>query len=149
MPSPTTCALAFAMLLAPGLAAAQPACPSPVKEAVQKAYSSSRMTGCKQEKEKGKLQYEVKIMTKEETHLELDVTPDGSILQTEQVVAANSVPQGVMAAFGAKYPKTKPARAEKQTKADGTVTYELAYKDAKGKKHEATFKEDGTFVEQE
>ncbi len=53
------------------------------------------------------------------------------------------------AAFEAKYPKTKASKAEKQTKADGTVTYEIAFKDAKGKKHEATFKEDGTFVEEE
>jgi len=55
----------------------------------------------------------------------------------------------VTAAFEAKYPKTKASKAEKQTKADGTVTYEIAFKDAKGKKHEATFKEDGTFVEEE
>src|SRR5947208_1770305 len=122
LPNRTALPLALALLLAPGLAAAQPACPAAVTDAVQKAYSSSRMTACKQEKEKGKVQYEVKIMTKEETHLELDVSPEGSILLTEQEVPSAAIPKGVMAAFHAKYPKTKAAKAEKQTQADGTVT---------------------------
>jgi hypothetical protein len=149
MSSRAVLTLALAMLTAPGLAAAQPDCPAAVKDAVQKAHSSSRMTSCKQEKEKGKIQYEVKIMTKEETHLELDVSPEGAILLTEEVVATGSVPKAVMAAFDAKYAKKKVDRAEKQTHADGTVTYEVAFKDARGKKHEATFKEDGAFVEEE
>jgi hypothetical protein len=153
MSNRTALILACAMLIAPGLAVAKTAaktdCPSAVKGAVEKAYPNSKVTGCKQENEKGKVQYEVKLKTKEEQALELDVSPEGSVLLTEQVVAESSVPQAVMTAFGAKYPKMKAARAEKQTKADGAVTYEIAFKDAKGKKHEATFKEDGTFVEQE
>jgi hypothetical protein len=149
MPSHTVFTLAFAMLIAPGLAVAKTDCPPPVKNAAQKAYPSSKVTACKQENEKGKVQYEVKLETKEAKKLELDVSPEGSVLLTEEKIATASVPKGVLAAFDAKYPKTKAATAEKQTKADGTVTYELAFKDAKGKKHEATFKEDGTFVEEE
>ena len=131
------------------LAVAQPACPSAVKDAAQKAYPNSRMTACKQEKEKGKVQYEVKLMTKEEKKLELDISPEGSILLTEESVATGAVPKGVIAAFNAKYPRMEAASADKQTKPDGTVAYEIAFRDAKGKKHEATFKEDGTFVEEE
>jgi hypothetical protein len=149
MSSHTAAALAIAMLIAPGLAVAETDCPSAVKDAAQKAYPGSRVTSCKQEKEKGKVQYEVKLATKGEQKLELDISPEGSVLLTEEVVATGSVPKGVMSAFGAKYPKMKADRAEKQTTADGTVTYEIAFKDAKGKKHEATFKEDGTFVEEE
>jgi hypothetical protein len=149
MSSRTILTLAFAMLIVPGLAVAKTDCPSPVKDAVKKAYPSSKVTACKEEKEKGKTQYEVKIETKEAKKLELDVSPEGSVLLTEQEIAPGSVPKAVLAAFDAKYPKTKAAKAEKQTKADGTITYELAFKDAKGKKHEATFKEDGTFVEEE
>jgi len=54
----------------------------------------------------------------------------------------------VTSAFEAKYSGTKAARAEKQTKADGAVTYELAFEKG-GKKHEATFWEDGKFKEEE
>jgi hypothetical protein len=149
MSSRTVITLAFAMLIAPGLAVAKTDCPSPVKDAVKKAYPSSKVTACKEEKEKGKVQYEVKLETKEAKKLELDVSPEGSVLLTEEAIATGSVPKGVLAAFDAKYPKMKAAKADKQTKADGTVTYEIAFKDAKGKKHEATFKEDGTFVEEE
>ncbi|HEY0511442.1 MAG TPA: PepSY-like domain-containing protein [Thermoanaerobaculia bacterium] len=153
MSSRTAFILACAMLVAPGLAVAKTAakadCPSAVKEAVLKAHPGAKVTGCKEEKEKGKTQYEVKLATKENQKLEMDISPDGAVLVTEEVVPESSVPPAVMKAFGAKYSKMKAARAEKQTKADGTVTYEIAFKDAKGKKHEATFKEDGTFVEEE
>ena len=145
----TVLTLALAMLIAPGLAVAKSGCPSAVKDAAQKAYPSSKVTACKEEKEKGKVQYEVKLETKERKKLELDVSPEGSVLLTEEEVATGSVPKAVTAAFEAKYPKTRASKAEKQTKADGTITYEIAFKDAKGKRHEATFKEDGTFVEEE
>ncbi|HEV7516267.1 MAG TPA: PepSY-like domain-containing protein [Thermoanaerobaculia bacterium] len=141
--------LAFALLLAPGLAVAKTDCPAAVTDAAQKAYPAAKVTACKQEKEKGKVQYEVKLETQEAKKLELDISPEGSILLTEEAVAVDSVPKSVMAAFEAKYPKMKAAKADKQTQADGTVGYEIAFKDAKGKKHEATFKEDGTFVEEE
>ena len=39
-------------------------------------------------------------------------------------------------------------RAEKQTKADTSVSFEVAFKAGKTLK-EATFKDDGTFVEEE
>ncbi len=144
-----TLTLALATLMAPGLAVAKPGCPPPVKDAAQKAYPSSKVTACKEEKEKGKVQYEVKLETKKAKKLELDISPEGAVLLTEEEVATGSVPKAVTAAFEAKYPKTKASKAEKQTKADGSVTYEVAFKDAKGKRHEATFKEDGTFVEEE
>jgi hypothetical protein len=143
--------LAIALLLtAPGsLAAATAACPAAVKEAALKAYPAAKVTACKEEKYQGKVQYEVKLETKEGKRLELDVSPEGAILLTEEPAALDSVPKAVTAAFAAKYPKMKVASALKQTKPDGTLTYELAWKDAKGKRHEATFKDDGTFVEEE
>ena len=107
------------------------------------------MTACKEEKAKGKVQYEVKLETKEASKLELDISPEGAVLQTEEPAALDLVPKAVTAAFAAKYPKMKATRAAKQTKADGAITYELAFRDAQGKGHEATFKDDGTFVEEE
>jgi hypothetical protein len=158
----TLLTFSLAALIAPALAAADAAktpkttkatktaatCPAPVSDAVQKAYPSSKVTACKQETEHGKVQYEVKLETKEAKKLELDITPEGSVIQTEESVAVAAVPKAVTSAFDAKYPKMKPTQAAKQTKADGTIAYELAWKDAKGR-HEATFKEDGSFLEEE
>jgi len=145
----SACMLACVLLMTPALAVAKPACPPAVTDAAQKAYPSSKVTACKQETVKGKIQYEVKLTTKEAKQLELDLSPEGSILLTEETIAVDSIPQAVLTAFAAKYPKAKAAGADKQTSPDGTVTYELAWKDAKGKHHEATFKDDGTFVEEE
>jgi len=149
MSNRNACILALALLMTPGLAVAKPACPPAVTDAAQKAYPSSKVTACKQEKDKGKIQYEVKLETKEAKKLELDISPEGSILLTEEVIAVSSTPQAVLKAFAAKYPQAKAASVDKQTHPDGTVTYEVAWKDAKGKHHEATFKDDGTFVEEE
>jgi hypothetical protein len=80
--------------------------------------------------------------------VELDISPDGALLKTEETIPVSSVPKPVMSAFDAKYAKAKPQRAEKQTSADGTVTYELAFQTS-GKRREATFTDAGKFVEEE
>lgn len=133
-----------------GLAFTQPnaKCPATVLAAVEKAYPESKVSSCMREKEKGQYQYEVKLETKDEKNLEIDASPEGSILLVEENVALDSVPKAVISAFEAKYPKTQANRSEKQTKAGGAVTYELAFK-YKGKGHEATFSKDGTFIEVE
>lgn len=140
--------LIVASLLVPSLSFAKSSCPAPVKEAVAKAYPASRVSACKQEKVGGKVQYEVRLKTSEGRKLEVDVAPEGAILLTEEKIAVSALPSAVSAAFAARYPKIKATAAEKQTKADGKSSYELAFK-ANGKKKEATFDESGNFVSEE
>ena len=125
------------------------ACPDVVKSSVDKAYPGSTIGSCKHETEDGHEQFEVKLTRKDGGAMELDVSPGGAILQTEEVVALSDVPEVVTKAFTAKYPKAKATRAEKETHADGGVFYELAFSGDKGKKKEATFAADGKFVEEE
>lgn len=127
---------------------AKTVCPEPVKAGALKTYPAAKISSCKQEKENGKIQYEVRLKTGDERKLELDIDPEGAILLTEEKVAAQSVPKAALSAFEAKYPRAKVSGAEKQTKPDGTPTYELAFK-KDGKSHEATFDEQGRFVEEE
>jgi hypothetical protein len=120
-------------------------CPAPVKAAVDKAYPKAAIASCKAEKD----QFEVKLTKADGAALELDVSADGKILEIEEVIALDKVPAAVMKAFAAKYPKAKASKAEKQTHTkDSSVSYELAF-DADGKKKEATFTQDGKFVEEE
>ena len=123
-------------------------CPESVSGAAKQAYPDSKVSSCKLEKAEGKIQYEVKLVSKSAGKVELDIDSTGSILLTERIVPADSVAPAVMTAFKAKYPDSKLDRAEMQTKADGSVDYELAFK-VKRKKHEATFRQDGEFVEEE
>jgi hypothetical protein len=137
-----------AAMLATTQVQAKTKCPEPVSAAAVKAYPDARISGCKREVDSGKVQFEVKLDSKANGKVELDIDTTGSILLTEQIVPTDSVSQEALTAFKAKYPDAKISRAEKQTKADGSVTYELAFKE-KGKKHEATFRGNGDFVELE
>lgn len=123
-------------------------CPEAISGAAQTAYPDSKISSCKQEKEDGKTQFEVKLASKAAGNVELDIDTTGSILLTEQIVSVDSVSKDAISGFKAKYPGVKISRAEKQTKPDGTVTYELSFKD-KNKKHDATFRQTGEFVELE
>ena len=141
------------LLVAPLLSAADPkpaptSCPAVVTEAIAKAFPKSTVTRCVAEKDHGHDQFEVKLVKTDGGKLEVDVAPDGKILQTEEKIALDKVPAAVMKAFTAKYPKAKAEGAEKQTPAAGTPTYELAFM-VDGKRKEATFDETGKFVEEE
>lgn len=139
--------IAAAMLMT-AQAHAKTKCPEPVSAAALKAYPDSKVSACKREVDSGKVQFEVKLDSKADGKVELDIDTTGSILLTEQIVPTDSVSQEALSAFKAKYPDAKISRSEKQTKADGSITYELAFKE-KNKKHEATFRQNGEFVEQE
>jgi hypothetical protein len=123
-------------------------CPAKIAEAVLKAHAGAVVNECKQETEHGKVQYEVKITSKDGARKELDVDPGGKILLTEEYVELASVPQAVVTAFTAKFPGAKASRAERQTASDGKVTYELVFGSGAARK-EATFSSDGSFLEEE
>jgi hypothetical protein len=138
----------IALLFAIAVAHADTACPGPVTSAITKAFPKSSITRCKAERENGHDQFEVKLSKSDGTNVEVDVSPDGKILQVEERIAVDKVPAAVMKAFGQRYPKAKVDRAEKQTPSEGAPTYELAFATDKGRK-EVTFTEDGKYVEEE
>ena len=130
-------------LLAATPAFAAPSCPTAVTDAITKAFPKAKVDRCKAEKEHGHDQFEVRVTKADASKAEVDVAPDGKILQVEETIAPAELPDAVKKAFAAKYPKAKASRAEKQT-AGAEVSYEIAF----GTK-EATFKADGSFVEEE
>jgi len=123
-------------------------CPAAVKASIDKAFAKSTITSCKAEKEHGHDQFEVKLTKADGAKAEVDVEPGGKIIQVEEKIALDKVPAAVMKAFAAKYPKAKVDQAEKQTPSEGKPTYELAFASGSGRK-EATFAEDGKFIEEE
>ncbi|MBV8757799.1 MAG: PepSY-like domain-containing protein [Deltaproteobacteria bacterium] len=131
------------LMLAATPAFAAPSCPTAVTDAIAKAFPKSKIDRCKSETEKGVTQFEVRLTKADAKKVEVDVAADGKILQIEEKIAPTELPDAVKKAFAAKYPKAKAERAEKQT-AGSDVSYEIAF----GTK-EATFKADGTFVEEE
>ena len=66
---------------------------------------------------------------------------------SEILIAEADVPQVVLAAFKSKYPQATEVAWEIE-KEDGRLIYEAGFKQD-GKKKEATFKPDGTWLEEE
>src|SRR5512135_2406355 len=131
--------LILAVLATPAFAT----CPKAVTDGVAKAFPKAKVDTCRPEHEDGKDIFEAKITRADGTKAAVDVAPDGAILQLEEKIAVDALPDAVKKAFAARYPKAKAERAEKQT-AGKAVTYEVAFG-----KTEATFTEDGKFVEEE
>ena len=129
---------------APLIAHAETACPTAVSDAAKKAFPDATISKCVAEKSI----FEVVMKKKDKSRVELDVNAKGEIEQIEEIVPVSSVPAAVTKAFSARYPKSSLMRAEKQTKADKSISYEVAFKVGTAMK-EATFKADGTFVEEE
>jgi putative PepSY-like beta-lactamase-inhibitor len=128
--------------------AAAPVCPAAVTTSIAKEFPGATTTRCKPEHEDGRDQYEVKVVKSSGEKVEVDVAPDGVILQTEQAIPLDQIPARVMTAFGAKYPGAKAMRAEKQVRTGAGTFYEIQFA-AEPKAKEATFTEVGTFVEEE
>jgi hypothetical protein len=119
------------------------ACPAAVTQSVTSAFPGSAIQSCKPEGN----QFEVKV-DKAGEKVETDVTADGTIVQTETVVDLAQVPEKVLSAFAAKYPGARATKAEKQVRTGKGARYELAFRDG-AKTKEATFADDGTFIEEE
>jgi hypothetical protein len=131
-------------------AAASPgssACPDAVRQSIAKDFAGATITACKAESEDGHDQFEVKLDQRGKT-MEVDVAPDGTVLQTEAVIPVADVPAKVMAAFSAKYSGKTAIRIEKQVRTGKGSFYEIKF-EAQPKAKEVTFAEDGTFVEEE
>ncbi len=141
--------LAAACSRTPGAssAAVAGACPDAVRQSIGRSYPSATMTACNAEHEDGQDQFEVRVDNAGD-RVEVDVTPDGTILQTESAIPLEQVPARVMSAFAAKYPNSKPTTAEKQVRAGKGTFYEIAFP-AEPRAKQVTFAEDGSVVEEE
>lgn len=117
--------------------AAATACPPAVTDAVARARPNEPVKSCKAEHEDGKDIFEARVGS-----VELELSADGTLLQTEEVVTA--MPDAVAAAFAAKYPGAKAKRIERVTSAGKPARFEIAFAG-----NEATFDESGAFIEEE
>jgi len=135
------------LLAAPARADAPGRCPAPVIASISKVFPKATISACKPERDHGKDIFEVKLARPGGDRLEVDVAADGTILQVEEPIAVDALPDAVRKAFAVKYPRARPTAVNKQT-AGKDVRYEVAFVVDKARK-EATFSADGAFVEEE
>jgi biopolymer transport protein ExbD len=126
------------------LAQADPTCPATIIDAAKQAFPSAALTRCVAER----AGFEVEMRRQDRSIVELEISARGEIQLIEEAVPVAAIPAAVTKAFTARYPRATIRKAEKLTRADKRVSFELAFEVAKVRR-EATFKVDGTFVEEE
>ncbi|MDB5309023.1 MAG: hypothetical protein JWO38_3225 [Gemmataceae bacterium] len=89
--------------------------PKPVLETVKKRFPKAELLGGEKETVDGKTEYEVEIKDGE-TKIDVTVSPDGTLLGIEKVIAAKDLPKAVTEALDAKYPKATFKTVEEVTK---------------------------------
>ncbi len=103
--------------------------PAAVLSAFKAAYPSSTIRGYAQEKEDGKLLYEIE--SREGTmHRDVLYNPDGTVFEVEESIAATDLPADAQQAIKQKYPRAVIVLAEKTTVGD-TVGYEVSLRNGK------------------
>ena len=105
--------------------------PAAVLSAFEKAYPKAVVKGYSQEEKDGKTVYEVESL-EGKTHRDVSYLADGSLVVTEEVVAAKNLPAAVRQAVIKGHPKGKIALAEKITEGK-TIEYEVVVADGKTK----------------
>lgn len=99
--------------------------PEAVLKVVKAKYPQAKIDEASKEVEDGVTTYEVELKH-EGRGVELTLKADGTIVEVEKEVAAETLPEAVKAALTAKYPNEKIKKAEEVTKGEtGPVLYEV------------------------
>ena len=107
--------------------------PKAVLEAFAKEYPTVKKREFEKEMFEGKTVYEVEYKDNGKEY-EVLYTADGILLQKEEEIDVNTLPEAVIGAIKKAHPKAEIKEAEKLMKADGTVTgYEVEVKTGKKK----------------
>ena len=137
----------FAMIAcAAGVPAVAKDCPAAVTSAIERAHSGAKTVTCQEEREEGTILYEARIRTTDGKKLELEIRPDGTILLTEEHIAASALPAAVLQSLHAKYADAAVEEAERLTAPNGDVSFEVVFASGGGKKS-ITVSEGGVSVE--
>lgn len=119
--------IAATALAAPSFAAEKQITKDKLPPAVQKTADAqsvgSTVTGYTQDREDGKLEYEVQMKTQGHSK-DVTIAPDGKLLEVEEQVALNTLPASVQSALHIKAGKGVITKVESITKHGTLVAYE-------------------------
>jgi uncharacterized membrane protein YkoI len=121
-------------------------CPARITSAVRHAYPNAKVLSCTAERDEGTMVYEVRIRIASGKTIEMDVSPEGNILVTEEAVAVKAIPRAVLRALLANFEDATITDADRLTYDDGEILYELTFA-AAGERHEMTVTEAGLVLD--
>lgn len=103
--------------------------PQPVLDAFEKAYPNAKDMEYEEEQRDGKTYYEVEYQENKKRY-DVLYTPDGALIEKEEELALNEVPEAIIQAVKKEYPNGKFKETEKVMDAQGNVTgYEIEVKE--------------------
>jgi len=120
--------------------------PNAVLTAFEKTYPKAVIQGLSKEEENGKTVYEIESLDGK-TRRDLLYSPDGTVAEIEEVMAANDLPEAVKATVGKEIPKGTILKAEKLTRASITE-YEVVVSSG-NTKHELVLDPTGKLLKKE
>ena len=97
--------------------------PAAVISAFEKAYPNAKVKGFSTEAENGKTYFEVESSV-EKMGLDVSYLSDGTVVEIEEQVTVESLPDAVKATLKTNFSKARVVKAEKKT-VGSTVSYEL------------------------
>jgi hypothetical protein len=106
--------------------------PAAVQAAFHKAYPTAKIKGASSEVENGKTIYEVESVDGK-INRDLLYSEDGSVIEIEETIALNALPDAVAKALKTETGKGKVEKAEKLTKGE-TIQYEFVVTSGKNKR---------------
>ena len=121
--------------------------PALVRDAAKTSYPEGKITKASKERDEGRDVFELKIKNKDES-LEATYTGTGDLVAIEKVIALQSLPEAVKVGLEKRYPGSTLIKAE-QIEKSGAVSFEIKLTTRDKKKLEATFEDNGKFLEQE
>lgn len=126
--------------------------PKAVMDAINGRFPGAKIGSVEKETEDGKVVYDVELKHKDRKY-EMDIQEDGTILEIEKEVALKDVPEAVLKALEAKYPKAAIKEVMEVNKVKGKeekpIHYEATLETADKKKQEVIVSLDGKSVKKE
>lgn len=124
--------------------------PPEIRAAADQAMPGAKWTKVEQETEKGGVRYELKGKAPDgDRHVEVEISPDGKLIQTEVEVPSKNIPPVVMDKLKKGWPEFDPKEIKAVTQVGGPKGYEFEGPMAKGGELEIFISEDGSIVEVE
>ncbi|MGX2039167.1 PepSY domain-containing protein [Methylocaldum sp. MU1018] len=120
--------------------------PPAVRTTADKAVPGVKWEKAETETERGQAIYELKGFDSSNRKVEVEVTPEGTLIEAETEVPLEEVPIVVREALKARQPNFKPEEIESVTKGVGPSGYEFEGRDEGNKKIEIFVSADGSQV---
>ena len=121
-----------------------------IKAAADQAMPGVKWLSAEQETEKGGVRYELKGKSPDNgLPVEVEISPDGKLIQTEVELPFKDAPEGVRNKLKTGWPGFEPKETKAVTRVGGPKGYEFEGRSGKGRELEVFISEDASIVEVE